>query len=752
MGRNDGGPPGWGTSGVPLSPRHGFGQRLAAHLTLIVFLAGIGPGGALGTETALGNVNTTHGEGEFTANTEGLTEFSQHSPQAILDWQTDIQQPAHHSLEFRQAEGFVVLNRSPGERASDFWGRVVCDATCVFANRAGINFQDGSFVDVGQVIAAAGDLSSADFLSSEYRFTGLDGRVTNAGRIRGQSIALLGRSVANFGQIETPEGAFVMAAGDEIFLREHDSPIVIRTSLSAPRDFNDGPAVENTGTVEAGTGHVRLAAGDMLSFAIRNTGSLRGGTIRLEGGAGGLVEVGGTLDASDRGAATGSGSATRGGEIDVFGDFVSLQDGARLDASGAGGGGRIRVGGGYQGGDGAPTARNTFVHAGAEIRADASERGDGGELIVWADEIAQIYGTLSATGGPLGGSGGFAETSGKLWLDVTGAPNLRALSGAPGDVGGDWLIDPNNISIVESPCGSANGSDPSCLDPALDPDRTTNPLFEFNGGPVIRPTVNDSVISAGLIAGALEDGISVTLLTDTIAAEQGNQNGDISVLAAIAPEAANASPGSQATLILLAANNLIVNENIGVVADPNADLTAASNLVLNIILAAGDLSQNQNPTPANAIPNSFVGTLQINVNTEGVGAIIDSAGGAISLSAAGTGEIDLTDPEPFGVVAAAGTTIRTDGGALGISTFAGDITLDGTVDTTTTTRDDEGNALLGGAVALLAEAARVPNTVGQDEDTDTPIGTAVRGGNIALGGTTRTDGGTVTLFTTGGNV
>ena len=532
MRRSDGGPPSWGAPGAPLSPRHGLGQRLAAHLTLIVFLAGIGPGGALGTETALGHVDTTHGQGEFTANTETLTEFSQHSPQAILDWQTDIQQPAHHSLEFRQGEGFAVLNRSPGERASDFWGRVVCDATCVFTNRAGIHFQDGSFVDVGQVIAAAGDLSSADFLAGNYRFTGLDGRVTNAGRIGGGSIALLGRSVANFGQIETPDGAFVMAAGDEIFLREHDSPIVIRSSLSAPRDFNDGPAVENTGTVEAGIGHVRLAAGDMLSFAIRNTGTLRGGTLRLEGGEGGLVEVMGTLDASDRDAATDPESATQGGTIDVFGDFVSIQDGARLDASGAGGGGRVRVGGGYQGGDDAPTARSTFVHPGAEIRADASERGDGGELIVWADEIAQIYGTLSATGGPLGGSGGFAETSGKLWLDVTSAPNLRALSGAPGDVGGDWLIDPNNISIVESPCVAA---DPSCLDLALDPNRPANPLFEFNGGPVIRPTVNDSVISAGLIAGALEDGTSVTILTDTIATEQGNQNGNISVEAAIAP-------------------------------------------------------------------------------------------------------------------------------------------------------------------------------------------------------------------------
>ena len=162
---------------------HGPGQRLAAHLTLIAFVLGSGPGTGWATETALGNVTPIHGQGEFTSNTDTLTEFSQQSPHAILDWQTDIQQPAGHSLEFRQDEGFVVLNQSPGERASDFWGRVVCDATCIFANRAGINFQDGSFVDVGQVIAAAGDLSHSDFLAGQYRFTGLDGRVTNAGHM-----------------------------------------------------------------------------------------------------------------------------------------------------------------------------------------------------------------------------------------------------------------------------------------------------------------------------------------------------------------------------------------------------------------------------------------------------------------------------------------------------------------------------------------------------------------------------------------
>ena len=150
--------------------RRGWARRAVARVTLFAFLFGSAPLPVLasGTDTALGNATTTYGSGEFTGNTDQFTEYTQHTDHAILEWQTDIQQPADHSLEFRQAEDFVVLNRSPGERASDFWGRIVCDSTCIFANRAGVNFQDGSFVDVGQVIAAAGEISNTSFLADQY--------------------------------------------------------------------------------------------------------------------------------------------------------------------------------------------------------------------------------------------------------------------------------------------------------------------------------------------------------------------------------------------------------------------------------------------------------------------------------------------------------------------------------------------------------------------------------------------------------
>jgi len=706
----------------PVTASRSVRQRLTAQATLLLFLfsGAAGPAGANGTSTALGSVVTSHGSGEFTANTDLLTEFTQLSPQAILDWQADIQQPAHHSLEFRQGEDFSILNLSPGERPSEFWGRVVCDATCIFVNRAGIHFRDGSFADVGRIVAAGGDLAKADFLAGQYRFDDLQGRVTNAGVLRGQRIDLLGRSVANFGHVETPDGSFLMAAGRTIQLRDHDSPIVIESDFAS---FDAGPAVENTGSVDAGSGQVRMVAGDMLAFAVRSSGSIRAGNIHIEGGEGGLVEVRGELDATDRGAADAEGTS-QGGEIDVLGDYVSIQAGARLDASGEAGGGRIRVGGDRHGEGTVRTARGTFVHADAELRADATAQGDGGEIIVWGDETAQIYGTLSATGGPLGGFGGFAETSGKRWLDVTRAPDLRALGARPGESGGDWLIDPNNIDIVADACDPAL---PTCLDPGLSPDQLESPLFPFNGGPVVRPTADNSVIQAGLIAGALEQGVSVTLATDTIGQVQGDQEGNIRVLAAINPEAANASAGSFATLSLLASNDLTVDADIGVVADPDVtDPSAESNLVLDITLAAGDLTQSQQPVPEDAIPNTYVGNLEINTD-------IRSAGGIVTLSGA---EIN----------SASGTLIETDGGNLTATAFSGDVNLQGAIDTRTAARDAEGNEQVGGGVNFVAQAARVPNSGAS------PGESIVVGGGIVVGATIQTDGGAINMLSTGGDI
>ena len=159
-----------------------------------------------------------------------------------------------------------------------------------------------------------------------------------------------------------------------------------------------------------------------------------------------------------------------GGSIVLEGEAISIGSAASLDASGATGGGRIVIGGGFRGQDATVVnADEVNVAAGAQIVADAKAKGDGGEVSIWADGATTFHGAISARGGALGGNGGFAEVSGKDSVAVSGHVDLRAPVGAagtflidPGSIliqdGADVEVDPNtfNDAWIESQLGMAN--------------------------------------------------------------------------------------------------------------------------------------------------------------------------------------------------------------------------------------------------------------------------------------------------------
>ena len=81
-----------------------------------------------------------------------------------------------------------------------------------------------------------------------------------------------------------------------------------------------------------------------------------------------------------------------------------------IDVSGANGGGQALIGGGAHGANSAiPDATNTTVQSGAVIDADATADGNGGQVVVWSNNLTDFEGSISARGGANGGNGGFAE-------------------------------------------------------------------------------------------------------------------------------------------------------------------------------------------------------------------------------------------------------------------------------------------------------------------------------------------------------
>jgi hypothetical protein len=100
-------------------------------------------------------------------------------------------------------------------------------------------------------------------------------------------------------------------------------------------------------------------------------------------------------------------------------------------------------------------------------------------VIVWADEATRFYGTVTARGGSESGNGGFAEVSGKGFLDYAGIANLSAVQGQFGTL----LLDPETITIMD---GANNPPQLAANDQFADPGGVST----INNGTIDAATAN----------------------------------------------------------------------------------------------------------------------------------------------------------------------------------------------------------------------------------------------------------------------
>lgn len=373
--------------------------------------------------------NVTHGKARFQRN--GAHTKITTSNKAIINYDS-FNLSKGESVRFVQpGANSRVLNRIQSSAPTHINGRIDANGNIYFVNPSGIMFGRDSVLNVGTLYAAAGSITNADFLNNVNRFTGLDGEVVNRGQINAQRAAhLVGRRVANFGQVVAPDGMITFTAGDDVLIGQRGGRVFAR--IDGSPGSNGG--VDNHGVIDAGTGQVLAGVGDHFALAIYGGSEITGSSVRMVGGRGSAVRVGGTVDASN---ATG-----RGGEIDVLGGKVAI-DGATLDASGATGGGQIHIGGDYQGEGSRLRSDATLVTEGSTLNVDATGRGNAGTAIVWSDGATMFYGDISAKGVR---KGGFAEVSGKGYLDFDGSFDLTGPI-----ANGTLLLDPTNIFVVDGP-------------------------------------------------------------------------------------------------------------------------------------------------------------------------------------------------------------------------------------------------------------------------------------------------------------
>src|SRR6266550_1727064 len=304
-----------------------------------------------------------------------------------------------------------VLNRINSAEPSRIEGHFTANGIVFFVNPAGVMFGPTAVVDVGQLYAGAGTIGDQDFLGGINKFSTAGGAMVNRGTISADQVHLFGSQVVNRGTIVADGGIVTMSSGKDVFIGEEGGNIMVKVDGNAAK--TGGAGVVNSGSITANKGVVRMTgAGDIYSIAVNTSGMVKAKDVGIAAGKGAAV-VSGKIDASD------SSAGAVGGKVTVTGDKVALI-GATVDASGAAGGGTVLVGGDVHGGGTTPTATATLVDATSTIKADATDAGNGGKVVVWSDKLTAFTGKISAKGGANSGDGGFVETSGKQRLIYKG--------------------------------------------------------------------------------------------------------------------------------------------------------------------------------------------------------------------------------------------------------------------------------------------------------------------------------------------
>ena len=452
----------------------------------------------------------------------GTLTVTQSSSSAVVNWQS-FSVGQGNTVNFVQPSSTsAILNRVTGSATSTIAGQINANGQVFLVNPNGIAITSTGTVNAAGFVASTLGISDSDFMAGKRTFTGngASASVSNAGTItigRGGYAALLGGAVDNAGTITVPLGKVGLGSGEQATLDLSGDGFM---QVAVPTNAAGSQAlVSNSGKISANGGSVQLsaaAARNMARQAINMSGTIearsvggRNGAIVL-GGSDGAVAVSGKLNVASR--------KSKGGNITVAGRDIKLA-GATLDASGKLGGGNINVGGGRQGQGTLQRAETLAVDAATVIKADATQTGNGGNVVLWSDNLTSFAGTISAKGGALSGNGGEAEVSGKAKLAYTGFTDLSAAHGRFGTL----LLDPYNVII-------SSGAD--------------------TGG--FTATGDDSVINVGTLQAALSSA-NVTISTGS----SGTQVGDIIVDAPL-------TWSSNSLLTLSAARRIAINADITV--------------------------------------------------------------------------------------------------------------------------------------------------------------------------------------------
>ncbi|HQU23578.1 MAG TPA: filamentous hemagglutinin N-terminal domain-containing protein [Acidiphilium sp.] len=435
------------------------------------------------------------------------TTINQASERTAINWQS-FNVGSNAQVTFNQPNAqAVALNRVMANNPSVIAGHINANGQIVLMNQAGVVFAKGAQVNAEAIVVSTAGISTKKFMAGSMDFNQAPhpgASIVNDGTITVKQAglaALVAPQVINHGLITAKLGHVILAGAETFTLDLYGDHLISLDVTKAVTKVDLGgksvnALVTNDGVViaDGGTIQITAAQADQLVQSVLNVGGvLRAdsvgqskGSVLIQG-VGGDIQIAGNVLA--RGAAPGSSGGTIG--IDATG-AVSVSSGARIDASGAAGGGVVALGTSVQRAQqgpsdkSAPRAASVNVAKGAEIKADATQSGNGGQIVLLSHNKTTQAGEISAQGN---GDGGTAEISSDGIILLSGTENVAAPSGHAGSV----LLDPASLIVGTALHGTGikgvtNGS------VITFGNNTTHPNVSY-----IDPTAFNSILSGTIV-------------------------------------------------------------------------------------------------------------------------------------------------------------------------------------------------------------------------------------------------------------
>jgi len=331
--------------------------------------------------------------------------------------------------------------------------------------------------------------------ASDYEGTGID----NQGEVRGASVEM--KAHGNVYALAINNGGAVRATGAT---RSNGKVRLMASGGSSNINLGQGSNIVARAGMEGGSVEVKSVGGSVaVDGEIDARGTTVGGDVVIAANtvtqssvslvnasgsqAAGSVKVDAAEDLTLAGKLSADGINGSGGQVTVTATRIRINDGANLSADGATTGGRIRVGGDFQGIDtGLREATSVRVEEAVSLSAD-SLNGNAGTVIVWSNQDTIFVGDVSASARGAVGNGGTVEVSGKQYLYFDGLAEVHSVGGKVGTV----LFDPGDVVV------GAAGTTPVTVPPTI-------------GG-----TPPSSTVSISSVNNALQSGANVLIITDS---------------------------------------------------------------------------------------------------------------------------------------------------------------------------------------------------------------------------------------------